>query len=332
MTQYLIPQFQRALVEDAAGQPVFVHDAPVPRLRPRTLLVKTTAVAINPSDYKIGANCPTPRAILGMDFVGKILQMDAEAVELRPDLAVGDKVCGFVHGSNPADPNNGSFAEYLRAHAQLVYRVPEDMKDGAAATMGVSTATAVLALWHALKLPASPEAPLTPNVFAPNYVLVYGASTASGTMILQLLKLSGFTTIATCSPKNFSLVKSYGADHVFDYADENTSERIRQVTGKRLEYVVDCITDKFSLACCYAAMARFGGRYVTLEMCSEDMKPRRRAVKQEFVLALDIFGERVELNRGYEREASPDLHEFAVKWYHIIQSLIRDVLSMGFGC
>lgn len=185
-----IPLIQRAVVEDAAGQPVLAHDAPVPRLQPKTLLIKTVAVAINPSDYKIGANCPTPRAIMGMDFVGKILQMDAEAVQLRPDLAVGDKVCGFIPGSNPLHPDNGSFAQYLRAHAQLVYRVPEGMLDVEAASMGVATATAALALWHSLKLPASPASPLTStDACGLEYVLVYGASTASGTMILQLLKL-----------------------------------------------------------------------------------------------------------------------------------------------
>lgn len=343
MSPHLIPSFQRAVVEDAAGQPVLAHDAPVPELRPRTLLVKTTAVAINPSDYKVGANWPVPRAIVGMDFAGTIVQMDDEAARLRPDLAVGHRVCGFVHGSNPAHPDNGSFAEYLRAHAQLVYRVPDSMPDGEAATMGVATATAALALWHALGLLASPEAPLEvapDHTSTPTHVLVYGASTASGTMLLQLLKRSGFAPIATCSPKNFSLVRSYGAEHVFDYADEKTAEAIRQVTHRRLEYAVDCITDKFSVACCYAAMARTGGRYVSLEMCPEDARPRRRAVAHDFILALDIFGEGVQLNRGYARDANPALHEFALQWHKVMQRLLDggqlrthplEVLEGGFG-
>lgn len=135
---------------------------------------------------------------------------------------------------------------------------------------------------------------------------------------------SGYTTIATCSPKNFRLVKSYGADHVFDYADENTAEAIRQATGKQLEYAVDCITDESSVACCYASMARTGGRCVTLEMCPEHMKPKRRAITQEFILALDVFGEAVQLNRGYGREANPSLHHFAVHWYKVVQNLIQD--------
>ncbi|KAI9696851.1 MAG: putative secondary metabolism biosynthetic enzyme [Bogoriella megaspora] len=338
-------QFQAAVVEDSTGQPVLAHSAAVPKLRPGTLLIKTTAVAINPSDYKIGSNSPAPGAIVGMDFAGKIVQMDVEAKELRPDLALGDTVCGFVHGSNPTEPDNGSFAEYLRAHSQLVFRVPSGMEAGEAATMGVALATAALSLWNSLKLPASPSAPLAPTS-APVYVLVYGASTASGTMLLQLLKLydkifltlelrgsladlnipfrSGYTPIATCSPRNFNLVKSYGAAHVFDHADGNTAEAIRQVTKKSLEYAVDCITDNFSVECCYAAMARTGGRCVTLEMCSDAMRPKRRSISQEMILALDIFGEPVKLNHGYERNGSPALREFAVHWYKVFQGLIND--------
>lgn len=101
MSTYAIRQSQRAVVGDVASQPVLTNDAPVPQLRPKTLLVRTTALAINPSDYKMGANRPTPRAIMGMDFVGKIVQTDAEAVKLRPDLAVGDRVCGFCPRLQP---------------------------------------------------------------------------------------------------------------------------------------------------------------------------------------------------------------------------------------
>lgn len=198
MSSHQVPQLQRAVVEDEAGRPVLAHDVPVPVLRPETILVETTAVAINPSDYKVGANRPAPRAVVGMDFAGRVLQMDAAAARLRPDLAVGDRVCGFVHGSNPAGPDNGSFAERLRAHARLVHRVPDGgMSDAEAAALGVSTATAGLALWRSLGLPASPEAPAAPaapgspgsRARAAACVLVYGASTASGTMALQLLKL-----------------------------------------------------------------------------------------------------------------------------------------------
>lgn len=182
-----LPKQQRAIVEDEAGQPVLTDDVALPALLPKTLLAKTTAVAINPFDYKMPKNFPSAGAIIGIDFVGRIVRIDAEAAALRPDLSVGDTVCGFIHGSNPAAPDSGAFAEYVRAPAQLVYKVPAAMKVEEAATYGCALASMCLALWKHLDLPASPRQPLAAE--SPVYVLVYGGSTATGTMALQLLKL-----------------------------------------------------------------------------------------------------------------------------------------------
>ncbi|KAL2289845.1 hypothetical protein FJTKL_01148 [Diaporthe vaccinii] len=106
-----LPKQQRAIVEDEAGQPVLTDDVALPALLPKTLLAKTTAVAINPFDYKMPKNFPSAGAIIGIDFIGRIVRIDAEAAALRPDLSVGDTVCGFIHGSNPAAPDSGAFAE-----------------------------------------------------------------------------------------------------------------------------------------------------------------------------------------------------------------------------
>jgi NADPH:quinone reductase-like Zn-dependent oxidoreductase len=182
-----LPGHQRAILEDEAGQPVLANDVALPALLPKTLLIKTTAVAINPFDYKMPKNFPSAGATIGIDFVGRIVRIDTEAASLRPELSIGDTVCGFVHGSNPAVPDGGAFAEYVRAPAQLVYRVPAAMKVEEAATYGCALASMCLALWKCLELPATPRQPLSAE--SPAYVLVYGGSTATGTMALQLLKL-----------------------------------------------------------------------------------------------------------------------------------------------
>lgn len=182
-----LPDYQRAIVEDEAGQPVLANNVALPALLPKTLLIKTTAVAVNPFDYKMPMNFPSAGATIGIDFVGRIARIDTEAASSRPDLSVGDTVCGFIHGSNPAAPDSGTFAEYVRAPAQLVYKVPAAMKVEEAATYGCALASMCLAMWKSLDLPASPRQPLTAD--SPAYVLVYGGSTATGTMALQLLKL-----------------------------------------------------------------------------------------------------------------------------------------------
>ncbi|KAK1959954.1 zinc-binding dehydrogenase [Colletotrichum sublineola] len=321
-----LPRQQRAVVEDAAGRPVIVADAPVPELRPDSILVKTVAVAINPCDYKLGALSPSRGAIIGHDFVGGIVQIGRDAALLRPDLREGDMVCGMIHGSNPDEPDNGTMAQYLRARPQLVFKVPDGMGVAESATLGVALATSALSLWDALRLPATPQEPRNDASKTPAYVLVYGASTAVGTMALQLLKLSGYTPIATCSPRNFDLVKSYGAAYAFDYADEDAAiDSIRLITGANgLGYALDCIADGFSVKCCFGAMARTGGRYVALEKFPEELRPKRRSVKQDFVFALDIFGLPITAYKGYERDPDFGKHQFAVRWYRNLQRLLDE--------
>ncbi|KAJ8110863.1 hypothetical protein ONZ43_g5764 [Nemania bipapillata] len=75
----------------------------------------------------MGIKFLTPGAVIGTDFAGEIVQMHGSVGELRPDLGIGDMVCGLVHGSNPADPGNGAFAEYVRVPAFLAIKCPEDL-------------------------------------------------------------------------------------------------------------------------------------------------------------------------------------------------------------
>lgn len=144
-----------------------------------------------------------------------------------------------------------------------------------------------------------------------------------GTINSNLQSRSGYTPIATCSPKNFSLAKSFGAEHVFDYSDPETANSIRKLTGNKLRHALDCITDKDSVALCYAAIGRMGGKYASLELCPEELQTRK-AVQAKFVYALEVFGQPISLGKGYDSEGSAELYEFAVSWYKVFQGLMDD--------
>ncbi|KAK2613264.1 hypothetical protein N8I77_000187 [Diaporthe amygdali] len=320
---------QWAIVQDATGKPTIVTAAPVPVLRPGDVLVKTTAVALKPSDYKMGAAFPSPGANVGGDFAGRVVDILPGAGDdggdlgtaKRQRLRVGDLVCGQVHDSNPADPGTGSFAEYVRAPADLVLRVPDSITPARAATLGTPLLTSCLALWGSLRLPASPASPAKDADPVP--VLVYGGSTATGTMAIQLLKLSGYDPVTTCSPRNCDLVKSFGASAVFDYTREGVGSEIRAHTKGRLRHALDCITDQGSVTCCYAALGRPGGRYASLERCSPEWRTRD-AVKAEFVMMHEAFGKEVKLGGDYGRPANAQLHRLAVDMYRVMQNLLDD--------
>ena len=314
-----LPAFQTALVQDKDGKPKVDNNVPVPQLSPGDILVKTTMVALNPSDYKMGATFPSPRAVIGNDFVGTVVGIHEKTTT---DISIGDIVCGLVHGSNPADRSNGAFAQYVRVPADLVLRVPVGFEIEHAASLGLGLAIASVALWEGgLELEVNPEKPKPTTDTVPLAVLVYGASTATGTIILQLLRLSGVQAIATCSQHNFDLVRSYGASIVFDYADPDTPAKIKKQTDGELEYAIDTITDPDSVGCCYASISRYGGRYTCLELCPKELLTRR-VVSVKFPIAYEIFGKELELSRGYERPASRESRAAAVRWFKMFQALL----------
>lgn len=60
-------------------------------------------------------------------------------------------------------------------------------------------------------------------------IFIYAGSTAAGLFTVQLAKAAGYTVVTTASPHSFDLVRSYGADVVFDYDDPEVVENVVQV-------------------------------------------------------------------------------------------------------
>lgn len=341
----LVPSTQRALLLDEFGQLRVATEAGVPPLPPGYVLIKTGAVALNPSDYKILHNFPVPGAYVGSDFSGTVVEI-APDVDRTSHVRPGAVVSGTAFCFAPAHRlAAGAMAEYVRARADLLLRVPTStlgyqsnppadstkMQEGAigplqAATLGTALATCIIAFWSedALGLSRYPDDSsfVRPEKPGPQ-VLVYGGSTATGTIALQLLRLSGYDPIATCSPRNFELARSRGASAVFDYAASDVVTQIRAHTGGRLKYVLDCISTASSVIMCYDAIQRPGGRYASLESVEASLLARREAVRATFVLAAEVYGEQIELGHdAYDRPASADKHELAVRCMAMMQRLL----------
>lgn len=141
--------------------------------------------------------------------------------------------------------------------------------------------------------------------------------------ILKLRVSSGYQPIATCSPRNFDMVKSFGAQAVFDYSSSTVSGDIRKRTDGRLRHALDCITDKDSVTCCYGALGRPGGRYACLEQCEAEWRTRN-VVQAEFVMSLEVLGKKVELAGEYGRAANPALHALACDLTIVFQRLLDE--------
>ncbi|KAM0323350.1 hypothetical protein ACHAQA_008943 [Verticillium albo-atrum] len=295
---------QRAIVQsDQAAVLVQTSKRPVPTPGPGQVLIRTAAVALNPCDWKMSSAFPTPGAGCGSDYAGRVVHVGNAVTNLEE----GDRVAGAVHANNPISPESGAYAEYSIVDADQLWRVPDTMSWAEAATIGLcGIGTVGMAAWRNLDLPGTPETPSNKH----EWVLVYGASAANGTMAVQTLKRSGFRVIATCSPHNFGMVESFGAEKVLDYRSPTCAEDIRTHTRNNLKYAMDIIADAKSLRTCYAAMGRAGGRYVGFELVPEELADLRKTIQASWVLGIRMSGREIALERGYGFPADADLREF----------------------
>lgn len=173
------PVSHRAVVIESNDR-VFVRDnVPLPELQPTQFLVRTEAVAINPSDTKMLGSFVTHGGVLGTDYAGTVVAVGPQVTEVE----LGDRICGAQHAMNANTPLVGSFGEYNIPTGKIWMKLPALISTEGGATFGAGISTAGLAL-KLLGLPL-PDAP----VEKPAYVLVYGGSTATATIAMQLLRL-----------------------------------------------------------------------------------------------------------------------------------------------
>lgn len=185
-----IPKIHVAVKQGVGGRLQVTKDAAVPELTNGRILVRVRAVALNPTDYKLPLNFPSPGATAGTDFSGTVVALGPDIDPAKIRIKIGDRVCGNVFGSNPGDHATGAFAEYVSADVDLVARIPDEMTwEEAAAVGGVGHSTVALALWTScISLNGTPQRPFVGHD-ADRHVLVYGGSTATGTMAMQILRL-----------------------------------------------------------------------------------------------------------------------------------------------
>ncbi|KAF7715053.1 Uncharacterized protein PECH_003523 [Penicillium ucsense] len=230
-----IPSSQTAIVQHEGGNLRITPELPIPSLEPVHILVKTAAVALNPCDFKMPLRFPTPGLWDGCDFAGTVVALGSQAAA-NARFKPGDRVFGAVQGSNQSDPTSGAYCEYLRIDEEFAFHIPESMSfQQSLGISGTGIATLGVALFWSLQIPGSLDAPAETSVD----ILIHGGSSTVGLLAIQMVKLCGHRVITTCSPSNFDLVRSYGADLVFDYKSETCAKDIRTATKNTLRYALD---------------------------------------------------------------------------------------------
>lgn len=148
----------------------------LPKIRPTYLLAKVDSIALNPTDWKhINGKRAAENGISGCDFAGTVVEVGPEVTK---SFKPGDRIAGTTHGANFSHADDGCFAEYAIAKADLLVRIPESLSFEQASTFPLGVSTVGQGLFQKalkLNLPTDPVKDRTPvliyvSMMAPNNI------------------------------------------------------------------------------------------------------------------------------------------------------------------
>lgn len=292
-----------------------IADVPIPKLRDDYLLVKTCAVALNPTDWKHIDFMASPGARLGCDYAGVV---EGVGKAVTKTFKKGDRITGPCHGANAVCHDDGTFGQYITVKGDVQIKIPDNLSFKDAATLGIGITTAGQALYQNLQLPL-PES----KEKATFPILIYGGSTATGAIAVQFAKLSGAFVITTCSPHNFEYIKSTGADVVLDYNTPGVVEDIKRAANYNLKHALDCVSVESSAKICVGAMSESGGQLAELQPIPDELiKGINQKVSGRLTVAYTVLGEGFS-NGPYQVAAQPEDFEFGKKFWELSRSLLE---------
>jgi NADPH:quinone reductase-like Zn-dependent oxidoreductase len=196
-----------------------------PTPKDNEILVKVRAAALNPADrhlmkgsspiirklFKLPTVTATEPGRTGRDVAGEVEAVGKDVIEFKP----GDAVFGSTVGA---------CSEYVCGNESRFVSKPDNVSFEEAASAPVAAFTALQGLRDKGHIQAGYK------------VLINGASGGVGTYAVQIAKSFGAEVTGVCSTRNVELVRSIGADHVIDYAQEDFTN-----SGCLYDLVFDCV-------------------------------------------------------------------------------------------
>ncbi len=208
----------------ATAEGISVHkDIPRPVPAAGQILVRVAAAGLNRADLgSAKANAQTPLTIVGQEWAGEVVEVGAGVTTLK----AGDAVMCFGR--------NGGYAEYAVTDAG--WAIPynkNEIKLEQAAVLPLALLTAHDALRTRGSLKTGEK------------VLVQGASSAVGMMVLQVAKFLGASMVAGTSrdPSKTPRLQALGATHMLNSSKPEWADELLKATdGKGVDVVVDFVS------------------------------------------------------------------------------------------
>jgi NADPH:quinone reductase-like Zn-dependent oxidoreductase len=254
-----------------------IGELPKPEIAEDEVLVSVKAVSLNHLDIWVmngsyPLTIPMPH-IPGADSSGVVKETGGlvrhvapgDAVMIFPGLSCGhckqclsgrDNECSAftLIGAGV----NGAAAEFVKAPARNVFKIPAGISFEEAACFGVTYTTA----WNSLVLRA--------GIRQGDIVLIHGAGSGAGSAAIQIAKLFHATVITTVGDDaKIPPARKLGADHVINHRTEDVVEAVKRVTKNEL---ADIAIDHVGAATINQSLSslRRGGTLVTFGGTSGD--------------------------------------------------------------
>ncbi len=244
---------------------------------------------------------PKPPYTQGEDIVGLVDRLGEGVQGLEP----GQMVAGY--------PRGGGYAEYICLPAAELVPVPPGVDPAQAVCVVTNYLTAYMLLHP------------TARVQSGERMLVHGAAGGTGSALVELGKLAGLAVYGTASSHNHQLVASLGATPI-DYRNEDFVERVRDLTGGRVDVAFDPVGGAGQIWRTGQAL-RKGGRLVSFGMAAST-KGGRRVIPPTLLTVLLINF----LPNGKKAAMSPNLAVYAPKnlaWYRDTLAELLQLLAEG---
>jgi NADPH:quinone reductase len=236
----------------------------LPTIKNNEVLIKVSYTSVNYADIKkrVGNKGKGKFPLmLGLDVAGTV-------TEVSPDskFSVGDRVIAF--------PKNGSYAEYVVANEELVFKIPDSLPIEQAAAMPTVSFLSYILLHEIGQVNKS------------DTIVIHSAAGGVGSMLIQMSKLAGIHKIigTVGNLDKESYVKKLGADIVCTYGTF-TEEVLKETNNRGANVIFDSVAGEVtsrSLDCLafYGTLVQFGNSSgKTGTICTSDVHSSCRNIK-----------------------------------------------------
>ncbi|MFC9362270.1 zinc-binding dehydrogenase [Rhodococcus sp. NPDC057014] len=240
----------KALVFSAPGA-ASVADIDTPTIGPDEVLVRMKAVGICHSDYGLLEGeyiLPFSYPVIpGHEWTGEVAEVGSAVKGFKPgDRVVGE--CAVTDDEHFGFTIDGAIAEYFKASATWLHKVPDSLND----TMG------------ALVEPFTIAYAATANMDASDTVVIMGAGPIGLCAVASAAAKGARVIVSEPDPARQALASKLGAEVAVNPLEVDIAESIAELTkGRGADIVIEASGNARAMASTFD-LATFGGRIVNV--------------------------------------------------------------------